>query len=340
VPLDELQRMFVDSLKKLKARDKRISDLAAAHEAAAAETAALRQQLAARDAAAAQAVSVDKRLEVGAPLLHRTSAPMAFRIPRRIWAAGAACSCPASTSQDSALDAFVVWATNSGESLGRALQAAEAELAHERGRAADAEAALAAAREQSQAAVATEREQSDAALAALREQSEAALAALREQCDAALAAAHEQSAAAGRQLQDARDEVAVLGEQAWVPSLTHLQAAPVTGRGCPWPPPDHAAPLRRAHGQLEQCDAWTPSQAGNVNSCAEIDSASPNTGLAQMGSLKDALRAMAAERDEAAAAAAAELEAQLAAARAQLADARAAADQVRPRACAVQQAVG
>lgn len=188
--------------------------------------------------------------------------------------------------------------------------------------------------------MATEREQSDAALAALREQSEAALAALREQCDAALAAAHEQSAAAGRQLQDARDEVAVLGEQAWVPSLTHLQAAPVTGRGCPWPPPDHAAPLRRAHGQLEQCDAWAPSQAGNANLCAKTGSASPNTILAQMGSLKDALRAMAAERDEAAAAAAAELEAQLAAARAQLADARAAADQVRPRACAVQQAVG
>lgn len=109
VPLDELQRMFVDSLKKLKARDKRISDLAAAHEAAAAETAALREQLAARDAAAAQAVSVDKRLEVGAPLLHRTSAPMAFRIPRRIWAAGAACSCPASTHQDPpALDVFGV----------------------------------------------------------------------------------------------------------------------------------------------------------------------------------------------------------------------------------------
>ncbi len=105
-------------------------------------------------------------------------------------------------------------------------------------------------------------------------------------------------------------------------------------------PPDHAAPLRRAHGQLEQCDAWAPSQAGNANLCAKTGSASPNTILAQMGSLKDALRAMAAERDEAAAAAAAELEAQLAAARAQLADARAAADQVRPRACAVQQAVG
>ncbi len=91
--------------------------------------------------------------------------------------------------------------------------------------------------------MAAEREQGDAALAALREQSEAALAALREQCDAALAAAHEQSAAAGRQLQDARDEVAVLGEQAWVPSLTHLQAAPVTGRArARVPPRSRSAP--------------------------------------------------------------------------------------------------
>jgi hypothetical protein len=94
VPLDELQRMFVDSLKKLKARDKRIGDLAAAHEAAAADAAALREQLAARDAAAAAAAaaSVGERLEVGAPLLDRVSAPMVLRIPL-----GRPCSCLSSS---------------------------------------------------------------------------------------------------------------------------------------------------------------------------------------------------------------------------------------------------
>lgn len=67
-----------------------------------------------------------------------------------------------------------------------AAQAAEAELAAERKRATDAEAALAA---------------------------------LREQSEAALAAAHEQSEAARRLLQDARDENSVLAEQArYVPA--------------------------------------------------------------------------------------------------------------------------
>jgi hypothetical protein len=129
----------------------------------------------------------------------------------------------------------------------RAPQAAEAELARERGRAADAEAALAAAREQGEAALAAAREQSEAALAVAREQSAIALAALREQCDAALAAAREQSAAAGRQLQDARDEAAVLGEQAWVPLLTQLQAAAAAGSGHARVPQVHAAPPRRPH---------------------------------------------------------------------------------------------
>ncbi len=68
VPLDELQRMFVDSLKKLKARDKRIADLASANEASAAEAAVLRKQLAAQRPPAEPADNgATSRLEVRSP---------------------------------------------------------------------------------------------------------------------------------------------------------------------------------------------------------------------------------------------------------------------------------
>lgn len=57
--------MFVDSLKKLKARDKRIADLASANEASAAEAAVLRKQLAAQPPPAEPADNgATSRLEV------------------------------------------------------------------------------------------------------------------------------------------------------------------------------------------------------------------------------------------------------------------------------------
>ena len=59
--------MFVDSLKKLKARDKRIADLAEAHKAVAAENAALREHVAARPA---EPNGAESRLQVRAPLLY------------------------------------------------------------------------------------------------------------------------------------------------------------------------------------------------------------------------------------------------------------------------------
>lgn len=65
VALDELQRMFVDSLKKLKARDKRIADLAEAQKAVAAENAALREQVAARPS---KPNGADSRLQVPGPV--------------------------------------------------------------------------------------------------------------------------------------------------------------------------------------------------------------------------------------------------------------------------------
>lgn len=67
VALDELQRMFVDSLKKLKARDKRIADLAEAQKAVAAENAALREQVAAVANRPTEPNGADSRLQVPVP---------------------------------------------------------------------------------------------------------------------------------------------------------------------------------------------------------------------------------------------------------------------------------
>ena len=69
------------------------------------------------------------------------------------------------------------------------------------------------------------------------------------------------------------------------------------------------------------CVRWWPSK-----SCLILMWGCSNT--AQVGSLKDAMRAMAAERDAGALAAVAQLEAQLFAARSQIADLQAAAQQV------------
>ena len=110
-----------------------------------------------------------------------------------------------------------------------AAQAAEAQLAAKRERAACAEAALTALQREHEAALEALRQQSGAALAALREESQAVLAGAheesegaalvaREQAEGALAAAREQAGAAQRQLQDARDETAVLAEQVRTPT--------------------------------------------------------------------------------------------------------------------------
>ena len=198
VALDELQRMFVDSLKKLKARDKRIADLAEAQKAVAAENAALREQVAARPT---EPNGADSRLQVRAPLPVR----LVCILP---WLQRLAPACLAPAPHLCAV----------------AAQAVEAQLAAERERAARVEAALTALQREHEAALAALRQESDAALAALRGESQAALAGAQEQGQAAaavaqkeaeevLAAAREQAGAARRQLQDARDETAVLAEQ-------------------------------------------------------------------------------------------------------------------------------
>ena len=187
VALDELQRMFVDSLKKLKARDKRIADLAEAQKAVAAENAALREQVAARPT---EPNGADSLLQVPAPLPVRLMCVLP-------WLQRLAPACLAPAHQLCAL----------------AAQAVEAQLTAERERAARAEAALTELQREHEAALAALRQESGAALAGAQEQGQAAAVAAREEAEGALAAAREQAGAAQRQLQDARDETAVLAEQ-------------------------------------------------------------------------------------------------------------------------------
>ena len=199
VALDELQRMFVDSLKKLKARDKRIADLAEAQKAIAAENAALREQVAARPT---EPNGADSRLQVPAPLPVRLMCVLPW-----LQRLAPACFAPAHQLCAAAAQAVEAQLTAERERAARA-EAALTELQR------DHEAALAALRQESSAALAALRAESQAALAGAQEQGQAAAVAAREEAEGALAAAREEAGGAQRQLQDARDETAVLAEQA------------------------------------------------------------------------------------------------------------------------------